>query len=149
MADVKQLSLANIGNGAAVALFDEQLQKVLDNIKDLDTPAEAVREVAIVVKIKPNINRNMADIAYVADCKLARRSPLASNILIDRKKSGQVIAAEMLAGGLDPDRALIPGVEEEVERLHMNPPTVKVVGGRKQQRPAKESKTIDVEAAEA
>jgi len=51
-----KVSLVNLGNGAAVELFDSAMAEVYSNIDDLNVDLTAVREVHLIVKIKPDKN---------------------------------------------------------------------------------------------
>ena len=51
------MDLTNIGNGAAVELFKIQLQKVLNNILDINT-VEGAREINLKFKLSPNDRRD-------------------------------------------------------------------------------------------
>jgi len=68
------LTLANLNGGRAVALFEIELQRVLDNIADINAPAKAKRAVKLVVTFKPDETRKIADV-YI-DCE----SKIASNL---------------------------------------------------------------------
>ena len=43
--DFRKVSLTNLGNGAAVELFDHELQKVLANIDDPNTDPKEKRKI--------------------------------------------------------------------------------------------------------
>lgn len=51
--ELNQMTLANLGGGAAVERFQEELQKVITNILDPNTEAQAKRSVVLKVTIKP------------------------------------------------------------------------------------------------
>lgn len=65
------VNLTTIGQGAAVALFDAELKKVLDNIADLNTDAEAMREIVLKVKFAPGETRKNAALGIEVKSKLA------------------------------------------------------------------------------
>ena len=65
------VDLTTIGQGAAVALFDAELKKVLDNIADLNTEAEELREIILKVKFAPGETRKSAAIGIEVKSKLA------------------------------------------------------------------------------
>ena len=69
----EKLSLTNIEGGAAVEMFDLALQRILENIHDINTTVDA-REITLKVKITP-----------VGD----DRSIIAYGILCNTKQSGQ------------------------------------------------------------
>lgn len=62
----EKLSLVNIEGGAAVEMFDIALQKVLENIHDINTTADA-REITLKVKIHP-MPENRSVIVYAITC---------------------------------------------------------------------------------
>jgi len=62
----EKLSLVNIEGGAAVEMFDIALQKVLENIHDINTTADA-REITLKVKIQP-MPENRSVIVYAITC---------------------------------------------------------------------------------
>jgi len=65
MSDEK-LSLVNLEGGAAVEMFDIVLQKVLENIHDINTTADA-REITLKVKVKP-MDENRSIVVYTITC---------------------------------------------------------------------------------
>lgn len=78
----EEMSLANLGAGAATELFDEELQAALYNIGDPNTPAKAVREVTLKVKIRPNEDRSAASVEIQADSKLAPARPVETHVFM-------------------------------------------------------------------
>lgn len=87
------MSLKNLGDGAAIEKFDEELQKVLDNIIDPNTKPDAVREVKLSVKIKPDDNRNIGAISILSDSKLAPDEEFVTSCVIG-KLNGKGLARE-------------------------------------------------------
>lgn len=73
------VSLDSLANGAAVERFDYELQRVLENISDINTRADAMREVTLKVKIKPNDDRSFAMVEIIASSKLAPVKPEATS----------------------------------------------------------------------
>lgn len=66
-----QITLSNIGGGAAVEKFEDEFRKVIANIMDPNTPASAKREVTIKVSIKPSVDRAFGPVTVSASSKLA------------------------------------------------------------------------------
>jgi hypothetical protein len=64
MEDEPSVSLQNLGGGAAIELFDLELQKVLENISDENTRPAVVREITLKVKIKPGDDRDYGNLPY-------------------------------------------------------------------------------------
>lgn len=72
------ITLETLGGGAAAEKFEIELQRVLDNIVDPNTKAEAPREVTLKVKITPDEKRSMASITITTSSKLAQDAEFAS-----------------------------------------------------------------------
>jgi len=82
--------LINLKDGAAVELFDFELQKVLDNIMDPNTKAEAVREVTLKIKIKPDKDRSFGPVEIQPSSKLAPQAPVMTQIFFGQDRDGAV-----------------------------------------------------------
>ena len=54
---MERTTLNNIAHGNAGELFERELAKVLENIADERTPANAVRSIVLELKFKPSTNR--------------------------------------------------------------------------------------------
>lgn len=89
------LSLSNLAEGAAIQKFDDELQKVLNNIVDPNTPADVTREVQLIVKIKPDKNRGYGDISIIAKSKLAPDHEHFTTCAIG-KQAGKGVAREII-----------------------------------------------------
>jgi hypothetical protein len=75
------LKLQNLNQGAAEDLFNEELDRVLRNIHDVNTKPDAVREIKLIVKIKPSKDRATATTALQASSKLAPAMPHEGSVL--------------------------------------------------------------------
>jgi hypothetical protein len=89
----EKVSLATLGGGSAVERFDHELQKVLNNIADFNTPPEAVREVTLKVRIKPNQDRDFTSVQIITTSKLVPIRPEATSFYIG-SDDGEAIATE-------------------------------------------------------
>lgn len=87
------ISLANLGKGAAIELFDFELQNVLNNIVDENTKPDAVREVTLKCKIKPDSDREWGAVEITATSKLAAVNSYPTQIIIGKER-GQGRATE-------------------------------------------------------
>lgn len=89
------ISLKNLGGGAAIERFDDELSRVLDNVMDPNTDAEKVREVTLKVKIKPTKDRDMGAVSIEVNGKIASPSGYPTQIFIGRDSlTGMVEAYE-------------------------------------------------------
>lgn len=89
--EVAYLTLDNLGLGAARELFQNELDKVLENILDPNTPATAKRSVALSVTIVPNEDRSECGIQIEATSKIAPYKGAGGVIFVGRK-DGRAVA---------------------------------------------------------
>lgn len=69
---LKPVSLSTIANGAVVELFDAEMNRVLENIADINTDPEAKRTINIQIEFKPEgVKRDNADVKVKCTSKLA------------------------------------------------------------------------------
>lgn len=87
------VNVETIAEGAVLALGNEELEKVLQNIGDPNTDPEAVREITIRIAIKPDDSRELAAVQVQAKCKLAPHKPAGTAIYLG-KKGGRVVAVD-------------------------------------------------------
>jgi hypothetical protein len=94
MTEIKQLTLDNIAQGAAPALFAEEWQRVLDNIRDLNYDAVTTRSVTLKISVIPNKDRDTGAVMIDVTSKLAPRNGIATSIGIGKDGHGRVVCAE-------------------------------------------------------
>jgi hypothetical protein len=90
----EKMTLAEIGRGAAVEKFDIELQKVLDNIQDVNTDPKKARTVTLKFTIKPDEDRGVGKYTIDADCKLAPIMAFPGRVFLGRDKTGRGVASE-------------------------------------------------------
>jgi hypothetical protein len=95
-------SLDNLKGGAAIQLFNEELDKVLANIMDPNTEAEVGREVVLKVKIKPDKDRSTAAVTIIPSSKLAPTVSVPTRFFLGKK------GTQMLAYEHDPEQLSFP-----------------------------------------
>lgn len=76
------LTLNNAARGAAHELFDDELQRVLANIQDVNTEATPTREINLKFKFKPSKSRNECAITVASTCKLAPQNTAEGSAFI-------------------------------------------------------------------
>lgn len=98
------VTLANLGDGAALEQFQAAFDEVLRNVADINTDPEQRRSVALTVSIVPNEDREIGEMQIKVSTKLAGTKPVKTTVFIVRH-AGQVIAVEQnpkqLALGMD------------------------------------------------
>ena len=91
MSENEKMSLVNIKDGAAIELFDNALEKVIENIHDINTTVDA-REITLKITVKPlDENRNVIVYGVKCSSKLSGQEALkgVADITIEK---GRLIA---------------------------------------------------------
>jgi hypothetical protein len=79
MLDTREpVTLANVGGKVLEEKFADELNKVLQNITDLNTKPDNVRQVIIKLSFKPSRSRKETELAIDVDSKLAPQLPYES-----------------------------------------------------------------------
>lgn len=98
MAKKPQIDLSKLGYGAVGERFELDLQKVMKNIDDPNTKADATRSITLTVSIKPGKNRQSAGVTVSSSVKLAPPMPIETEILIGKDGDGTMVGRELLSG---------------------------------------------------
>lgn len=88
--DVERVGLSNLLGGLAVERFDDELQRVLQNIVDPNTAPNAKREITLKVSIKPSNSRDFGGVEVAVTSKLAPAAKVESRIFISATRGGPV-----------------------------------------------------------
>ncbi|HEM5080798.1 TPA: hypothetical protein U1209_000766 [Streptococcus suis] len=90
------LDLSHIADGGLQEKLDHELEKVFDNILDLNTEAKAKRKVTITLTMFANEERTVVDTVMDVKSKLAPQNGVATTILVGRDyDTGRVHANEL------------------------------------------------------
>lgn len=90
------LSIETLYCGGAVERIKSEIQRVLENIIDPNTPPKATRKVSLTMSIKPNEQRNMAEVKIKTSCSLAPAEEMETSIYIAHDiNTGEITASEM------------------------------------------------------
>lgn len=87
--DNEPLSLATLGRGAAIERFDDELQRVLNNVIDPNTDLGA-RKITLTIVLKPNEARDACAVAIGCSAKLGGSKPVGTTVFLGRGKDGAV-----------------------------------------------------------
>lgn len=79
------LSITTMNGGGIVEAIDEVLSQIADNIADVNTPPDKVREVNVKIKIKPDKNRVLGTADIIVSAKLQPQEPQVVSIVFDKK----------------------------------------------------------------
>ena len=88
------LTLDNLGHGAARELFNDALEKVIQNIKDVNTEWKKARKLSLVITFMPNEERSEVGLLIEPVLSLARTKPFKSQALIGMHRDGTTEAQE-------------------------------------------------------
>lgn len=91
--ELQEVSLETLGGGAAIERFNYELEKVLENIGDPNTKADAMREVTLKIRIKPNEDRSFCVVEIQVNGKLASIKPEHSSFHLT-KRGNRMVATE-------------------------------------------------------
>lgn len=89
------IDLNQIGNGALKSRFNREMEKVVKNMKDPNTPYKDVRKITITLTFKQDEERNAAACTVEVNSKLAKTKSFETNFGIGQDlKNGQYLAKE-------------------------------------------------------
>ncbi|ULQ59215.1 hypothetical protein K7I13_12030 [Brucepastera parasyntrophica] len=104
---MKQITLSDFQKGAIPELFENELQKVLENIADINTKPKATRKIKIELSITPDKTRKTAETKLSVTSTLAPGVPSESFLFFDTDAEGKTCALE------DDPGPELPGISEE------------------------------------
>lgn len=95
MSNNANITLESLASGGISERFQQELNKVLANIGDPNTSAKALRKISVSLTIKPDENREVAEVIIQASSTLAPSKELMTTIIMDRDNEGRVVGAEL------------------------------------------------------
>jgi hypothetical protein len=93
MSEVEVVTLSNVGDGAALELFQAAFGRVLENVADPNTDWKAKRKVTLEITVTPNEDRNASEIGIKCNTKLAGLKGVETYVHLGRH-AGQLVAVE-------------------------------------------------------
>ena len=92
--DYREVTLESVNSGAIIDLFEEEFEKLVQNIADDNTEPDKVRSITIQLSDKPSKDRSKADTKVSVTSKLAPLKPHESYIVLstDGKKVSAYVA---------------------------------------------------------
>jgi len=85
------LNIGNVCGGAVNEVFERELQEVLKNIADPNTPAAAKRKIVLEFTFNPGHTREVAEVEFKCISKTVPTSSVKGNIFLS-KRHGSVLA---------------------------------------------------------
>ena len=87
-------NLDQLMNGALNERFNSEIKKVWDNVLDPNTDPKAKRKLVMTITMKPNANRDAAEMEAEVNVKLAPPVPIQQTVYVHRNDDGSVHALE-------------------------------------------------------
>jgi len=109
------VTLETLAGGAAAELFQAQLDRVVQNILDPNTPAQARRAITLKVTIEPDEERGMGAVGVTCEAKLSPAKGAHTTLWFGRQR-GRAVAVES-----DPRQGGLFDVPGEPIRLTRQP----------------------------
>lgn len=105
------LKVETLSSGGCVERLQDEIQRAIANICDPNTPANKPRKIKLEITIKPNKDRNMAEVMVKTSSTLCPPEPLETSIYIGADpKTGEVAASEITSGE-NHNQNLLPNME--------------------------------------
>lgn len=88
MHNIPEVDLTTLGRGAALELFNRELQRVLANIKDVNTNPNKNRKITLEFDFKPYMDRSGAACDIKVSSKICATNGVNATIYISRVAGG-------------------------------------------------------------
>ncbi|WML38678.1 replication terminator protein [Neobacillus sp. OS1-2] len=92
------VDLNTFANGALAERFNQELQKVMNNVVDPNTDPNKVRKVTMTVSISSDDNRELSDVSVQVKSTLVPAKNIQTKIIMDYDGQGKVTGAELKSG---------------------------------------------------
>lgn len=107
-------TIHSLADGAIPELFQEELNRAVENIGDPNTDAKTVRKVVLTVEIKPDERREIASVSTSVVSKLAPTRRISSVMHFGRIAGGKFVASDRSFRQMTFDDALESGKVAEI-----------------------------------
>lgn len=92
------VDLNHFAGGAVAERFNQELQKLIENITDPNTDAKKARTLTLTVKVISNEKRDIAGVQITTKSTLQPAKAIESALVLDCDSKGQVTGAELQSG---------------------------------------------------
>jgi len=108
-------SIMSMAKGAFMERADYEMERVIDNILDVNTKPTAKRKITITLEFTPDDERQQIGVAVTAKSVLATTNPVTTALFITSDGNGEMVVAEMVPH--IPGQLSMDGTEQEAPRL--------------------------------
>lgn len=92
------IELSGIADGAVDERFNLELEKVIQNLQDLNTDPTKTRKIVLTATFKGNAERDLVNVDVQAKTTLAPAVGVTTRIMIGNDEKGKPIANELKSG---------------------------------------------------
>lgn len=103
-----KLTVENLYNGGVMERIQEEVQRVIANISDPNTEAKKPRKIKMEMTIKPNEQRNTAEVVVSTSSVLQAPRPIETSIMIEFDPRTGVLGASEIPHGENPAQNTLP-----------------------------------------
>ena len=117
-----ELNVKTLASGGLIERIHEEIQRAIGNICEPNTPAKKTRKVKMEMTIKPNEQRNMAEVSVLVSSTLCPAEPIETGIYIGMNPATGEVGASEVSASENPAQNLLPDIQP-----HMPTKIAKVV----------------------
>ena len=90
-------SILEMSQGAILERVDYEMQRVIDNVLDVNTKADAKRKLTVTLELTPDAQRRTITVKTTAKSTLVPTEPITTGLVItSRSSTGEMVVAEMV-----------------------------------------------------
>jgi hypothetical protein len=82
------MNIGNIARGSVPEVFEHALEQVLKNISDINTAPTQKRQITLKFVFKPSETREVGEVIFSCEEKLASIRPASGNFFLSKTQSG-------------------------------------------------------------
>lgn len=116
--DEMRRSILDMARGAFKEHVDYEVQKVMDNILDVNTRADKKRTITVTLEFMPDSERRQITVAVVAKSKLEPVNAATTALYITGDSNGEITAVEMVPQ-IPGQQNISGGEQDEPTRLRL------------------------------
>lgn len=108
-------SITQMAMGAIEERVDYEMNRVVDNIIDVNTKATAKRKITLTIELAPDDERRTISVSATAKSALAPTNPVATSLFVTTDGNGEMVVAEMVPQ--IPGQTTMNGTEQEQPKI--------------------------------
>ena len=105
--------ILEMARGALMERANYELERIVENILDPNTPAAKKRKLTVTLELLPDEDRRMIQISATAKSALMATTPIQSAFWLSTDDNGVPVMQELIAD--TPDQTILPEVEEQAQ----------------------------------